>query len=159
MAEKLSGIDRVRQAAADLGLAVEIVEMPGSTRTAEDAAAACGCAVGQIVKSLVFVGAETRRPLLLLVSGANRVDETGVRAAIGEALERPDATYVRTTTGFAIGGVAPIGHETPMATYLDRDLLAFETVWAAAGSPKAVFAIAPARLAEATGATVIAVTG
>lgn len=159
MAEKLSGIDRVRLAATDLGLAVEIVEMPGSTRTAEDAAAACGCAVGQIVKSLVFVGAETRRPLLLLVSGANRVDETGVRAAIGEALERPDATYVRTTTGFAIGGVAPIGHETPMVTYLDRDLLAFETVWAAAGSPKAVFAIAPAQLAAATGATVIAVTG
>ncbi|MBT9288955.1 YbaK/EbsC family protein [Prosthecodimorpha staleyi] len=159
MAEKLSGIDRVRLAATDLGLAVEIVEMPGSTRTAEDAAAACGCAVGQIVKSLVFVGAETRRPLLLLVSGANRVDETGVRAAIGEALERPDASYVRTTTGFAIGGVAPIGHETPMTTYLDRDLLAFETVWAAAGSPKAVFAIAPAQLVEATGATVIAVTG
>ncbi|TPQ52846.1 hypothetical protein C2U72_01060 [Prosthecomicrobium hirschii] len=159
MAEKLSGIDRVRLAATDLGLAVEIVEMPGSTRTAEDAAAACGCAVGQIVKSLVFVGAETRRPLLLLVSGANRVDETGVRAAIGEALERPDATYVRTTTGFAIGGVAPIGHETPMVTYLDRDLLAFETVWAAAGSPKAVFAVAPAQLAAATGATVIAVTG
>ncbi|KPL52315.1 hypothetical protein ABB55_08785 [Prosthecomicrobium hirschii] len=159
MAEKLSGIDRVRLAATELGLAVEIVEMPGSTRTAEDAAAACGCAVGQIVKSLVFVGAETRRPLLLLVSGANRVDETGVRAAIGEALERPDATYVRTTTGFAIGGVAPIGHETPMVTYLDRDLLAFETVWAAAGSPKAVFAVAPAQLAAATGATVIAVTG
>lgn len=159
MAEKLSGIDRVRLAATDLGLAVEIVEMPGSTRTAEDAAAACGCAVGQIVKSLVFVGAETRRPLLLLVSGANRVDETGVRAAIGEVLERPDATYVRTTTGFAIGGVAPIGHETPMVTYLDRDLLAFETVWAAAGSPKAVFAVQPARLVEATGATVIAVTG
>ncbi|MCW1843290.1 YbaK/EbsC family protein [Prosthecomicrobium hirschii] len=159
MAEKLSGIDRVRLAATDLGLAVEIVEMPGSTRTAEDAAAACGCAVGQIVKSLVFVGAETRRPLLLLVSGANRVDETGVRAAIGEALERPDAAYVRTTTGFAIGGVAPIGHETPMVTYLDRDLLAFETVWAAAGSPKAVFAVAPAQLAAATGATVIAVTG
>lgn len=159
MAEKLSGIDRVRLAATELGLAVEIVEMPGSTRTAEDAAAACGCAVGQIVKSLVFVGAETRRPLLLLVSGANRVDETGVRAAIGEALERPDAAYVRTTTGFAIGGVAPIGHETPMVTYLDRDLLAFETVWAAAGSPKAVFAVAPAQLAAATGATVIAVTG
>ena len=148
---------KVADAAKDLGLAVSVVEMPDSTRTAEEAAAACGCTVGQIVKSLIFRGKTTEKPYLLLVSGDNRVDEKGVAAHLGEKLKRPDADDVRALTGYAIGGIPPLGHDTPLATYLDEDLLAFETVWAAAGTPRCVFSVAPKALAEATGATVIAV--
>lgn len=158
MAEKPGGLERVKAAAAGLGLDVAIVEMPATTRTAEEAAAACGCVVGQIVKSLVFAGAESGRPYLILVSGANRVDEVHVAAAIGEPVRRPDAAYVRERTGFAIGGVAPIGHAEPVATFMDRDLFGHNVVWAAAGTPRAVFAVAPDRLRAATGATVVTVT-
>jgi prolyl-tRNA editing enzyme YbaK/EbsC (Cys-tRNA(Pro) deacylase) len=150
---------RVQQAAEGLGLAVRVVEMAQSTRTAEDAAAACGCAVGQIIKSLVFRGKQSGKPVLLLVSGSNRVDQAGVAATIGEALDRPDAAFVREVTGFAIGGIPPFGHAQRLPTWIDRDLLQYETVWAAAGSPEAVFEVDPKRLAEAIGATVIGVTG
>jgi prolyl-tRNA editing enzyme YbaK/EbsC (Cys-tRNA(Pro) deacylase) len=150
---------RVQEAADRLGLAVRVVEMAQSTRTAEEAAAACGCAVGQIIKSLVFRGKASGKPVLLLVSGANRVDQKGVAAAIGEALDRPDAAFVRDVTGFAIGGIPPFGHAQPLPTWIDRDLLKFETVWAAAGSPEAVFEVDPRRLAEVVGATVIGVVG
>ncbi|HEX2553011.1 MAG TPA: YbaK/EbsC family protein [Microvirga sp.] len=151
--------ERVRAAAARLGLAVAIREMPQSTRSAEEAAAACGCAVAQIVKSLVFAGADSGEPCLLLVSGRNRVDQDGVAAAIGEALVRPDGARVRAWTGFAIGGIPPFGHDRPMRTFIDRDLLAFDRVWAAAGTPNAVFAIDPQVLAAAAGARTISMTG
>ena len=147
--------DRVRAAAAAAGLAIDIREMPQSTRTAAEAAAACGCSVAQIVKSLIFRKAASGEPVLLLVSGKNRVDEKAVKAAIGDALARIDANEVRELTGFAIGGVAPLGSLTPLETYMDADLLAYEVVWAAAGAPQAVFEVAPEALAEATGATVI----
>jgi prolyl-tRNA editing enzyme YbaK/EbsC (Cys-tRNA(Pro) deacylase) len=143
---------RVRAAAQAAGLDVDVVEMPTSTRTAEEAARACGCAVGQIVKSLVFAGAESGRIYLLLVSGANRVDEKGAARETGEALLRPDAARVREATGFAIGGVPPLGHAMPLATFMDEDLLRFEIVWAAAGTPNAVFAVHPRLLQAATGA-------
>lgn len=132
--------------------------MPASTRTATDAAAACGCAVGQIVKSLVFRGRSSGKPYLLLVSGANRVDEKSVGAVLGEPLTRPDAQFVRDVTGFAIGGIPPLGHETALATYFDRDLMQYDVVWAAAGTPQAVFAVAPALLADKTGATIISMS-
>lgn len=150
---------RVRAAAESFGLSVTLRIMPESTRTAEEAAAACGCSVGEIVKSLVFRTKETGTPVLLLVSGANRVNEKAVGRLIGEAIERPDANFVRATTGFAIGGIPPLGHATPLTTWIDRDLLAFSEVWAAAGTPNAVFAVAPKALAEAIGAGVIAMTG
>jgi prolyl-tRNA editing enzyme YbaK/EbsC (Cys-tRNA(Pro) deacylase) len=153
--EKLRSTDRVRAAANQAGLAIAIREMPQSTRTAEEAAAACGTAVGQIVKSLVFRNAESGEAVLLLVSGINRVDEDAVAATIGGRLERMDADAVRKLTGFAIGGVAPLGSLTPLATFLDEDLLAYETIWAAAGAPYAVFETRPKALAEATGARVI----
>jgi prolyl-tRNA editing enzyme YbaK/EbsC (Cys-tRNA(Pro) deacylase) len=149
---------RVDAAAQALGLAITVRLMPDSTRTAADAAAACGCAVGQIVKSLVFQGKDSGRPILLLVSGANRVNEKGVAVALGEQLMRPDADFVRSVTGFAIGGIPPFGHATPLATWIDRDLLQYEVVWAAAGTPNAVFAVEPARLRDAVAATVLAVT-
>jgi prolyl-tRNA editing enzyme YbaK/EbsC (Cys-tRNA(Pro) deacylase) len=140
---------REQQEAERLGLAVTIVEMPASTRTAAEAAAACGCSVGQIVKSLVFEGGTTGEPVLLLVSGANRVDEGALHRVLGEALARPDAAKVRAWTGFAIGGIPPFAHATPMRTLIDRDLLAYDFVWAAAGTPNAVFRVNPAALAEA----------
>ena len=149
--------DRVKTAAEAAGLAIDIREMPQSTRTAAEAAVACGCAVAQIVKSLIFKKATSGEPVLLLVSGKNRVDEKAVKAAIGDTLARIDANDVRELTGFAIGGVAPLGSLIPLETYIDADLLAYETVWAAAGAPHAVFAVAPKALAEATRASVIKV--
>jgi prolyl-tRNA editing enzyme YbaK/EbsC (Cys-tRNA(Pro) deacylase) len=146
---------RVEAAARALGLDIRVRSMSQSTRTAEDAAAACGCAVGQIVKSLVFRGKTSGKPYLLLVSGANRVDEKAVAKVTGEPLSRPDAQFVRDVTGYAIGGIPPIGHATHIPTYMDRDLLGYEIVWAAAGTPESVFAVAPSALKEKAGATVI----
>jgi prolyl-tRNA editing enzyme YbaK/EbsC (Cys-tRNA(Pro) deacylase) len=147
--------ERVRQALEALNLGASIRIMPATTRTAEDAAVACGCPVGAIVKSLIFRGRESGRPLLFLVSGTNRVNEKGAAAYVGEPITRPDAAFVREATGYAIGGIPPVGHDTPLVPYLDADLLQYGTVWAAAGTPTAVFAVDPARLRDATGAVVV----
>lgn len=157
MSELKPAAQRVQEALRARGLDSQVRHMRQTTRTAEEAAAACGCAVGQIVKSLIFRGGRSGKPYLLLVSGANRVDEKGVGERIGEPLRRPNAQYVREATGFAIGGIPPLGHAAPPATFMDEALLAYATVWAAAGTPDAVFPIAPAQLAEATGATIVAV--
>ena len=149
---------RVQEAARGKGLDVTVVEMAESTRTADDAAAACGCAVAQIVKSLVFRGAESGKPYLMLVSGANRLNEKGVASALGESLARADAAYVREVTGFAIGGIPPLGHAAPMQVFIDEDLLGYDTVWAAAGTPRAVFAVDPKQLALAAGARAMKVS-
>lgn len=147
--------ERVQTTAQSLGLSVTIRVMPEATRTAEEAAAACGCAVGAIVKSLIFRGKESGRPLLFLVSGANRVNEKAVARLLGEAIVRPDAAFVREATGFAIGGIPPFGHTIPLVPYLDADLLQYGTVWAAAGTPNAVFPVDPRKLREATKGIVI----
>jgi prolyl-tRNA editing enzyme YbaK/EbsC (Cys-tRNA(Pro) deacylase) len=149
---------RVQDALQALGLDSQVRHMPNSTRTAEEAAAACGCAVGQIVKSLVFRGASSGKPYLLLVSGAHRVDEQAATAQLGEGLQRPDAKYVREVTGFAIGGIPPLGHATPVETLMDEALLGYDLIWAAAGTPDAVFPIAPQRLATAIQARIIRVS-
>ena len=149
---------RVIDAARAAGLAIEIKTHAQSTRTAEEAAAACGCQVSQIVKSLVFQGKASGAAILLLVSGANRVNEKAVATVIGETLKRPDAHYVRSLTGFAIGGIPPLGHASPLKTFIDQDLLAHPLVWAAAGTPESVFAVDPKALAVATGASTIVVT-
>ncbi len=158
MTSKAPATERFSAAAATLGLSVTIVEHETSSRTAQDAAASCNCDVAQIVKSLVFRGAESGRPILLLVSGANKVNERATAQRIGEALERPDAAYVRDVTGYAIGGIPPLGHKQPMATYMDEALLDFVTVWAAAGTPNAVFSAVPDQIVEVTGAHIIRVT-
>ncbi len=145
-------VKRVQRAAEELGLAIEVRRMGETTRTAEEAAAACGCEVARIVKSLIFRGAASGDLVLLLVSGANRVDMGRAEAAVGEALERADATEVRARTGFAIGGVSPLGHLEAPRIWIDRSLEAWPTVWAAAGAPDAVFEIAPDALIRATGA-------
>ena len=125
-------------------------EFPEGTRTAIDAAAAIGCDVAQIVKSLVFRRAGGT-PLLVLASGTNRVDETKVEALVGEPVGKADAAFVREATGFAIGGVPPAGHPAPLETIVDEDLLAFEELWAAAGTPRSVFALSPDELVAMSG--------
>jgi prolyl-tRNA editing enzyme YbaK/EbsC (Cys-tRNA(Pro) deacylase) len=147
-------VERVRSALQSLGLAgVEIVSLDASTRTAVEAAAVVGCELGAIVKSLVFASSSSAA-VLALVSGDRRADEALVAAAAGEpSVGRADADFVRATTGFAIGGVAPVGHPSPLLTVMDEDLLRFDVVWAAAGSPYAVFGVAPAELARAIGVT------
>jgi prolyl-tRNA editing enzyme YbaK/EbsC (Cys-tRNA(Pro) deacylase) len=148
---------RVQAAAEARGLAIRVRDMPASTRTAEDAAAACGCDLGAIVKSLVFVGRESGRGVMLLVSGRNRVDERHVARHCGEPLTRADAAAVRRWTGYAIGGIPPFGHDTDLPVFMDEDLLAYPEIWAAAGTPSAVFATDPRALATATRATIVAV--
>ncbi|MEM6665101.1 MAG: YbaK/EbsC family protein [Pseudomonadota bacterium] len=145
-------VARVEQAAHDAGLAITIVRMPSSTRTADDAAAACGCTPAQIVKSMIFETMDTKRLILLLVSGAHNANLKKVATIVGEDLKRSDPNRVRTETGFAIGGVSPLGHLTPLPVWIDATLLTFDRVWAAAGAPDSVFEVAPAALVAATGA-------
>ena len=147
---------RVAEAARSLGLDIVIRVLKETTRTADEAATACGTSVAQIVKSLIFEGAESGRPILLLVSGKNRVNEKAVSAQLGEKLKRPDAQRVREITGYAIGGIPPIGHASQMHAYIDPDLLGFPEVWAAAGTPTAVFPVNPERLRTAAQAAVLA---
>ena len=149
---------KVQDALRAAGLACEVVEMPKTTRTARDAAAAAGCTVGQIVKSLVFRGTRTQTPYLVVASGVNRVNEKTLADMVNEPVEMPDADFVREKTGFAIGGVPPLGHAQPLKTYIDRDLLHHSEIWAAAGTPNAVFKLTPADLQVITGGQVINVT-
>lgn len=143
---------RVAAALESAGLQAEITE-PGPTRTASEAAAACGCGIDQIVKSLIFMG-ESGRLYLFLTAGGNRLDPAGATDLAGEALSRADADTVRRETGFAIGGVAPLGHLSPLPVWMDPRLLEFAQVWAAAGTPRHVFAIDPQVLQRVTGAVV-----
>ena len=143
---------RVRAALDAAGIADDIREMPGSTRTAAEAADAVGCALDQIAKSIIFHGMDSGQVLLFLTAGGNRVDPDKAAALAGEPLGRADAALVRARTGFAIGGVAPVGHLTPLRAFLDPRLADFAQVWAAAGTPRHVFAIAPDRLQAVTGA-------
>jgi prolyl-tRNA editing enzyme YbaK/EbsC (Cys-tRNA(Pro) deacylase) len=145
---------KVQSALHNLGLECKVVELPGSTRTAVEAAQAVGCTVGQIVKSLMFRGKGSGRPLLALVSGSNRVDEKKLAALAGEPTEKADAEFTRLHTGFAIGGIPPLGHVEKIETFIDEDLLQYSEVWAAAGTPHAVFPIRPADLVRAAGAKV-----
>lgn len=155
--QKSSSIDRVAQAAEQIGLDIEIKRFDQSTRTAEDAAAACGCEVAQIVKSLVFTDAVTDDLVLVLVSGAHALDTDHVERMHGLKLTRADARRVRDETGFAIGGVAPIGHLNPIRVFMDSTLLGHDLVWAAAGRPDSVFAVQPWQLRDACAASVVSV--
>jgi len=147
-------IDRVRAALSAAGLSsVKVIEFAESTRTAEDAARAVGTTVGSIVKSLVFIAAET--PILALVSGHNRLDVEKLAAFIGAPVRRASAAEASAASGFAIGGVPPIGHPRMLPTYVDGDLLVHDVVYAAAGTPHAVFAITPADLVTASGGVVL----
>lgn len=145
---------RVQAALDAQGLALKVREFPASTRTSEEAAAAIGCSVAQIAKSLVFRARDSGRPVLIVASGANRVDEKKVAALIGEKIERADPEFVRVKTGYVIGGVPPIAHLEPPVTLLDEDLFKLQVIWAAAGTPNAVFELTPADLRSLTGGQV-----
>lgn len=146
---------KVQQALSAFGRDFQVVEFSASTRTSAAAASAIGCDVAQIAKSLVFRAKPSGRPVLVMASGVNRVDERRIEAVLGEKLGRADAEYVREKTGFVIGGVPPIGHAEKPAAFIDRDLLQFAEIWAAAGTPHAVFRLTPADLMEMTGGTVL----
>lgn len=141
---------------AVLGKHFQVLEVDAGARTAEDAATAIGCAVAQIAKSLIFRAA-SGRPVLVVASGAHRVDEKAIARLVGEPIARADADFVREATGFAIGGVPPVGHRTAPVTLIDQSLMALGEIWAAAGTPNAVFRLAPADLVELTGGRVAAI--
>lgn len=147
----------IQDALSKHGLHFEVVEFPDSTRTAADAAKTIGCEVAQIVKSLVFRTKDTHKPLLVLASGINRVNEKLIEQEVGEKITKADADFIREITGFAIGGVPPLGHKTAIDTFIDEDLLKFETLWAAAGTPNAVFNLSSADVKNLTDGKIIAV--
>jgi prolyl-tRNA editing enzyme YbaK/EbsC (Cys-tRNA(Pro) deacylase) len=136
---------------AVLGKRFTVLEFEAGTRTATDAAAAIGCAVAEIAKSLVFRTTTSGRPVLVIALGDKRVDEEKVAAAVGERIGRANADFVREATGFAIGGVPPVGHARPLIVLIDETLLRFDNIWAAAGTPNAVFRLTPADLVALTG--------
>ena len=148
---------KVQEALRILGVTCEVREMDKTTRSAQDAARAVGCEVGQIAKSLVFKGATTRQAVLVITSGSNRVDEKKLSERIGEPVLKADADFVRQQTGFAIGGVPPVGHAQPIAVFIDEDLLTYSEIWAAAGTPQAVFRLPPQELQKITNGRVIRV--
>ena len=142
---------------AALGDRFEVMEFEASTRTAADAAAAIGCEAAQIAKSLIFRGATSGRAVMIIASGADRVDEKKAAAAIGEPIARADPDFVREQTGFAIGGVPPVGHKNQPIVLIEESLLGFTDIWAAAGTPNAVFRLTPSDLVELTGGRTAAV--
>ena len=157
MAEIGGSVARVRDTLARLGLAAEVKEFDASTRTSADAAAAIGCEVAQIAKSVIFRARNSNQPVLVIASGINRIDEKKLETALGDKIGRADAEFVRNTTGFAIGGVAPVGHTGPVRIFIDQDLDQYAEIWAAAGSPNAVFRLTPADLRRVTGGTVLVI--
>ena len=140
------------------GMTAEVIELPSSTRTANDAAATIGCEVAQIIKSLLFRSAETSQPVLILASGVNRVNEKTIEKWLGEKIVKADADFTREATGFAIGGVPPVGHKKEIKNiFIDEDLLQFEILWAAAGTPNAVFSLQSKDIENLTGGKIISI--
>ena len=149
--------EKVQATLNKFGYELNVVELPNSTRTAQEAANAIGCTVSQIAKSLIFKGQTSQNPILIIASGTNRVNEKAIKKYVGEELEKADADFVSEHTGFVIGGVPPVGHKTPIATYIDEDLLQYDEIWAAAGTPNAVFKLTPQILVEITQGSIISV--
>ncbi len=147
--------EKVQQAVLALGFDFTIVEFDNTTRTSADAAAAIGCTLGQIAKTLVFKTAVSQKPVLIIASGSNRVDEKTIARELGERIKKADADFVRESTGFAIGGVPPVGHPNPVTTLIDEDLFQYDEIWSAAGTPNAVFPLTPQELKTMTAGRVI----
>ncbi len=157
MEELSPSAQRVQRALDNCGVQLIVEELPASTRTALDAAQAVGCQVGQIIKSLVFKGKRSERPILVIASGINRVDEKRIEALIGEPLGKADADFVRSRTGFVIGGVPPVGHIEKIQTFIDEDLIQYDPLWAAAGTPNAVFRLSAEDLLKISDGIVTAI--
>ena len=159
MSHQLSAsAEKVQEALKSMGLPCEVLELPGSTRTAQEAASAVGCKVEQIAKSLVFQGKRTGKPIMVIASGGHRVNEKKLRDLVSEPVRKGNADFVRLHTGFAIGGVPPVGHENPIEIYIDEALLAHGQIWAAAGTPHAVFKLTPSELTRMTGGKTVDVS-
>ena len=141
----------------ELGYTNKVVELPDSTRTAQEAADAIGCEVAHIAKSIVFRLVKSDKPLLVVASGANRVNEKKLGNQLNEILGKADADFVRDHTGFVIGGVPPLGHKEPIITLIDEDLFQYKEIWAAAGHPKAVFPLTPEQLVDITKGQVVSI--
>jgi Cys-tRNA(Pro) deacylase len=152
-----SSAQKVQDFLITSGYPHKVVEHNQSTRTSAEAAQAIGCSVEQIAKSLVFITRQTKKPVMVIASGPNRVNTKRVGEALGEPIDRADPDFVREVTGFAIGGIPPIGHATPVEIFIDEDLQQYETIWAAAGAPTAVFELTPADLVKMTGGKVMRV--
>lgn len=149
---------KVQEALNSFGVSLHVLELPDSARTSPEAAAAIGCSVSRIAKSLVFKGVQSEVPYLIIASGSNRVDERLVSKKIGEQIAIADADYVRSVTGYVIGGIPPVGHSVMFQTFIDADLMQYDTIWAAAGTPHAVFELTPKELVRITNGTLIQVT-
>ncbi len=149
----------VQNVLAEKGLALKVVELAASTRTAQEAADSIGCTVAQIIKSLIFKTKETGKAILVLASGINRVNEKLVETHLGEKLVKADADFTREVTGFAIGGIPPVGHKQAIETFIDQDLLKYDELWAAAGTPHAVFSLKSSDLVNLTDGKVISIQG
>lgn len=147
----------VQDALRAKGVSIEVLELPANTHTAQAAADVIECDVKEIVKSLIFRGKESGAPILILASGVNRVKENKIKEYLGENIERADPYFVRDITGFAIGGIPPLGHKQPLRTFIDKDLLDYEVVWAAGGTPNTIFAVEAQQLPALTGGTIIAI--
>lgn len=148
----------VQNALSKKGLTFEVIELSSSTRTANDAAASIGCEVAQIVKSILFRLEKSNQPVLVLVSGINRVDEKIITKLLGEKINKADANYAREITGFAIGGIPPVGHKQEIQhIFIDEDLLKFDKLWAAAGTPNAVFSLHSSDIEKLTGGNIISI--
>ena len=148
---------KVQEALKAHNLSCEVLQMTDTTRSASDAARAVGCQVGQIVKSLIFEGQQSHQPILVAASGANRVNERAIEQSVSEPIKMAKPDYVRQMTGFAIGGVPPVGHDNPLKIFIDEDLLQYDEIWAAAGTPHAVFKLTPDDLKTITSGAVISV--
>lgn len=148
---------KVQEALKSAGFSNKVIELQSTTRTSSEAAQAVGCLVEQIAKSIVFQGKETKKPILVIASGSNRVNEKSVEGLISEPLGKADANFVRQKTGFVIGGVPPLGHLEKMQVFIDEDLLQYKEIWAAAGSPHAVFRLTPSDLIDMTGGRVVSI--
>jgi prolyl-tRNA editing enzyme YbaK/EbsC (Cys-tRNA(Pro) deacylase) len=156
MSESLSSsAQRVQSALNEHNLELRVVELPGSTRTSQEAADTIGCEVSQIAKSIIFRGKESGTPILVIASGENRVSERKLKSIVGEKVEKPDAEFVLEETGYAIGGIPPVGHKNDIVTYIDEDLMDHKVIWAAAGTPNAVFSLTPQELLEITNGEII----
>ncbi|WP_342538194.1 MULTISPECIES: YbaK/EbsC family protein [unclassified Sporosarcina] len=157
MQKLTTSVKQVQEKLLELGHPNEVVKLTDSARTAQEAADALGCEVAQIAKSIIFKLKSTNEPLLVVASGINRIDEKLVAQTLNDKLGKADADFVRESTGFVIGGVPPLGHKNSVLTLIDEDLFKYETIWAAAGHPKAIFQLTPDELEKMTNGQVISV--
>jgi prolyl-tRNA editing enzyme YbaK/EbsC (Cys-tRNA(Pro) deacylase) len=158
MSSKLSkSAEKIQSVLNKFGYELNVLELFGSTRTSQEAADTIGCSVGQIAKSLIFKGKVSNKPILIIASGANRVNEKVIKKYVGEKIQRSDADFVLKETGFAIGGIPPIGHKDNITTLIDEDLTKYEEIWAAAGTPHAVFKLTPQILKDITQGKIISI--